>query len=142
MSATLCCRGVIVALLAAIGACTSARSPGRTLEDQEPGGNALLREQEIARADAGTVYEAIRQLRPSFLIATRGSTDELSVFVDGVRVGGIDMLRSIPSTTVREARRLSPVEATHRFGPGNSAGAILIVMKSGGPSETRSVVEA
>ncbi len=51
------------------------------------------------------------------------------VYRDGVLVGAKAALRSIKVGDVAEVRRLSPSEASQRFGLDHGAGAILITSK-------------
>lgn len=82
---------------------------------------------EIARTPHRDVLSAIQTLRPRFLNA-RGlhSSDMVTTYLDGVRVGGPSILASLPTETVLEVRHLSAIEATTRYGAGHSAGAILV----------------
>jgi hypothetical protein len=57
-----------------------------------------------------SAYDAIRRIRPSFL-ASRGAVTLVgdtspfpSVYVDGVRFGGIETLRQIPASWISEVR--------------------------------------
>lgn len=87
---------------------------------------------DIERAGAGTAHDAVARLRPTFLSWTRGSTHVArTVYVDGVPVGGVEQLRGIPASVVREIRLLNSFEATARLGTGHSSGAILISTKWG-----------
>lgn len=128
-----CARFIVVCSVAATVACggatTSAARPGGMRNDD----SALLSEAEIARDGDRTVLETIQRLRPIYLsmARNRGSTGERVVYVDGVRVGTLEVLRGIRSSRVREVRWLDAREATIRFGTGHSAGAILIATKTG-----------
>jgi hypothetical protein len=126
-------RFLVVSTLAALVACSGSRTAHRLQAPRAGSNSAILGEDDIARTDAPTAYQAIRQLRPEFLSVARarGTTDEPAVYVDGVRLGGVDVLHTLATTTIREIHRLTPPEATFRFGPGHSAGAIMVVMKSG-----------
>lgn len=85
-----------------------------------------------------SAYEMIHRARPNMLVSrdvrlpypTReGLVSEptgIKVFVDAVYVGGIDMLRRIPSRSVLFIQHLSPTDATTRYGSGMVAGAIVI----------------
>jgi hypothetical protein len=90
-----------------------------------------------------TAYDMVRALRPNML-ATRGftrapqsrsamweSNPEIKVYLDGFRYGGVESLRTISAGTVMEVRWLSAVDATIRFGTGNTAGAIAVTSRSG-----------
>jgi hypothetical protein len=106
---------------------------------------------EISRAEVdagdwpgGTAYDLIRALRPRMLIARGVSTRlvarpggsaplmtrGIKVYLDGVPVGGVETLTSIPATTVQDVRWLSAVDATTRYGTGNADGAIVVRTRS------------
>jgi hypothetical protein len=106
---------------------------------------------EISRAEVdagvwpgGTAYDLIRARRPRMLIARGVSTTlvarsggtaprmtrGIKVYVDGVPVGGVETLTSIPATAVQDVRWLSAVEATTRYGTGNANGAIIVRTRS------------
>lgn len=92
-----------------------------------------LTAEEIATLpEVGNAFEAISRLRPRFL-QTRGSNRILSsappepvVYVDEVKRGQIDFLRSVPVHTIGEVRYLRGVDATTRWGMNHEGGAIMI----------------
>lgn len=61
--------------------------------------------------------------------ATLTAAAEVMVYRDNVKLSGIDDLRQIQLSTVREIRYLQGPEAVIRFGTNNSAGAILVTSK-------------
>jgi hypothetical protein len=82
----------------------------------------------MSYAQLNTAYDAVQRLKPNFL-ATRGYSgfDRRSVYLNGVRLlGGVDNLRNIEASSVRQIVFLSPIEATARYGTGNGAGALLV----------------
>lgn len=81
---------------------------------------------DLQRVSAVTAFDAIKQLRPEFLTFRRGGRPP-AVYVDYIRVGGIETLREIPVTEVAEVRHLNSSDATTLFGTGNTDGAILIL---------------
>ena len=121
--------------------------PSAPARPARPGTN--LHEISRAEVDAGhwsggTAYDLIRALRPGMLIARGVSTTlvarsggsaprttrGIKVYLDGVPVGGVETLTSIPATTVQDVRWLSAVEATTRYGTGNVDGAIVVRTRS------------
>lgn len=84
---------------------------------------------------ARNVYDAISQLRPSFLQPHRSASPSgravvAMVYVDGTPLGeGLSTLRNMRPDDVVEIRFLSGPDATQRFGTGNPAGAILVQTK-------------
>lgn len=88
---------------------------------------------ELRGLEALSAYEAIARLRANFLRSrgptTLGRADGgawPTVFIDGMRLGPIGELRSIPASDLREVRLLSGAEAQFRFGTGYPAGVILL----------------
>ena len=103
--------------------------PASTLRDP-------ITEADIQRIRATSAYDAIVRLRANFL-SNRGMTSFLrpmessrpTVFVDGMELGTLFELRSIPANHVREIRFLSGAEAMTRYGDGHMAGVILVSIK-------------
>lgn len=95
----------------------------------------VITAEEIAtRPGLGTAYEVVRNLRPAWLtyhgLATSGgASGGLTVYRDGVRIGGTDELRNISADEIRELRFLSANDATTKYGTGNANGAIEVTMK-------------
>ena len=97
---------------------------------------------EAEAARFATAYDMVRTLRPTML-TTRGltraaqsrsamweSSTETKVYLDGLRYGGVESLRTISAVDVVEVRWLSAVDATIRYGTGNAAGAIAVTSRS------------
>jgi len=58
-------------------------------------------------------------------------TSEIQVLVDGMRLGGVDMLRSHPVGSVVRAQYYDPIAAAARFGLMYNKGAIELFTASG-----------
>lgn len=94
----------------------------------------VITRQELAGVGGQVVntYDAVQRLRPSFLRArtiagaTNGSSVQgyAVVYVDGIRKGSPEYLRSIPTTEVSEVRYLNAMDATTRYGMNVPAGVI------------------
>jgi len=121
---------------------TACSRPAQTSSgaDARPMGSRAARDvlsaEEIAGANVHSIYEAVRLLRPAFLFS-RGSTSLRSsapalpvVYLDGVLAGGLEVLRDIPSGSVKEVRYYNAPDATVRWGTGHTAGAISVSTKS------------
>jgi hypothetical protein len=89
------------------------------------------------RARVTNAYDLIRRLRPTMLSSrdarpTSSSptfsphASGVAVYVDGMYVGGLDLLPSISAQSIMSIRRISSATAAAQFGPGLSAGAIVI----------------
>jgi|RhiMetdeSRZDD1v2_1073273.scaffolds.fasta_scaffold67654_2 hypothetical protein len=133
MSQSLPARFLIITWLATTFACVTGNTVSTPPARPARHDSAVLSEVEIERAGTGTAYDAIEHLRPQYLSLgrTAGTTGQRVVYLDGVRIGGIDALHGIRSANVREIRWLDSRAATQRFGTGHSVGAILILTKTG-----------
>lgn len=55
----------------------------------------------------------------------------LHVHIDDVRVGDVDVLRTIPATAVASIRWLSASDASTKYGNGHTAGVIAVTTLAG-----------
>ena len=88
---------------------------------------------EIQRIDPGaTALEAVRRLRPEFLsrrvapVPTDPYVGYPAVYVDGVRLGGVDMLQAIPVSRIVEIRYLRASAAAHELGASQPGGVLAV----------------
>jgi hypothetical protein len=85
---------------------------------------------EIAESQATTAYQAIERLRPRFLLSRvdLGPTLPRLVFLNGMVLGGgVEELRAIAASDVREIRFVRAIDAANEhFG-----GGIFVVSKVG-----------
>lgn len=84
----------------------------------------VITQQQIQDADVGSLYEVVRQLRPTWLRANRRSINkenEIVVIRDGTVIGGPDVLRQIGRAGISEIRWMD----------GESAAATLVGARSG-----------
>jgi hypothetical protein len=96
----------------------------------------VITRQELAAVQVPNAYDAVQRLRPSFLrprtiaggTKTAGGSstvqDYAVVYVDGIRKGGPEYLRTIPTAEISELRYLSAMDATTRYGMNVAAGVI------------------
>lgn len=102
-----------------------------------PGHRDMLFQAEIEtnRVAGMTVYDLIAQLRPEYLRSRGANTlrnltpPTAVVYVDGVKYGGLEQLRSLYSEHVLQIQYLSATNATTRFGMDHGGGAILITTR-------------
>jgi hypothetical protein len=95
----------------------------------------VISEEEIRaiQTEAADAYAVVSRLRPQFL-RLRGTNQsvgnaellEIKVVVDNAGRGGLDALRQIPVTTIKEIRYLNGTDASIQFGTNFGAGAILV----------------
>lgn len=95
----------------------------------------LVTEDELANLGDRSAYEALVQLRPSFLHSRDTQTSRnpipapVDVFVDGGRTEGVEALKSIRASTVKEMRFYEPQDANTKFGTGHNGGVIAVTLK-------------
>lgn len=110
------------------------------------GGSSNLITAEEIRAEEGisTAYEAVRRLRPRFLrgrtgargtsgatnprnrVSSAGDTSGVVVYLNGVKAGGVEVLRRVEAAAVTEIRFIGGRDATTRYGTGHGAGVIEV----------------
>jgi hypothetical protein len=97
----------------------------------------VLAREEILNSNAhlGDLLQAVRSLRPEFLAPPRGRTTSkgaavapLTIFVEGIRQSGLEALRNLAASRVREVRYLDPTAAVNLYGPTASGGAIVVTV--------------
>lgn len=110
----------------------SAATPVRTLNE---GPRALyIGRSEMVGNEDETLGAVVFRLRPEWLRwnpSSRTIADQpsrASVYTDGMYSGEVDVLRTIPTEVVIDARFLPPVEARNRFGSAcHCAGGVILV---------------
>lgn len=134
---------VLLVMLFGAQATAEAQSTSKRTRDRN-----MLTAEEIEGSTAATVHQLIQQKRPHWL-STRGTatlriqtrTDmagqpferavdpEIIVYVDEVRNGNQEVLRSMPLEAVDSIEYLNAASATQRFGTNHPHGAILVRRK-------------
>jgi hypothetical protein len=94
----------------------------------------VLTSAELVRAGDVSLYDALRQLRPAFLMERRESATGTAVATTQVYIGamqmeGVEHLREIMAKNVEEVRFLDPREANARFGTNRGGSAIVVTLK-------------
>jgi hypothetical protein len=118
----------VVALALISTACGGGRS-GST------GNPDVIGREELVEFERLTALELVQRRRPQWL-RPRGvdsfySSNDVVVYVDQTRVGGIDQLDRLSSSQLAEIRFLDSREATTRFGSGHVSGAIMVTTLRG-----------
>jgi hypothetical protein len=113
---------IAVALAVVLASCSrnAAPTPPR-------GPSNVLTREEIATAHVDNAYDVVQRLRPQFLRARPSGMNSSAipvVFVDGIRRGAPEMLRTLTSAIVEEIRFFSAAEATLRYGLDLEGGVI------------------
>jgi hypothetical protein len=106
-----------------------ARSTNATNPRRDPD---LITAEELATTTSSTLYDAVRALRPAWMLRTRPTAlmqqnqSQVIVYVDGTRFGNLESLRQITPQSAASVRFHSPGSAEARFGPGHLLGAIEV----------------
>jgi hypothetical protein len=123
--------GAFVSMLVAACASATSSSPREPL----PRNPSILLKSEWADQNVSTALEAIEHLRPQFF-NRRGETSlqlrnatTLTVYMDNMRLGGIETLRNVPITAIQSIRYLSSGEATYRWGTNHMGGVIQLLSR-------------
>jgi len=118
-----------VAVLVVVSSCTLPPVPQSSLVPRPSG---VLAEASIANANGSTAYDVVARLRPSVVAVNSGQLFVPTVYLDGLRLGGISELQLIPAAGLVQVRFLSASEAFSIYGwqPGRG-GAIVLTTKRG-----------
>jgi len=127
------------AALLATSACSSAHQAGsaaapspsvaaRSAPSKRNG--KIIQSDEIRASAAGTAFELVQSLRPSWL-NKRGpqslqNEGDIHVYIGETRMGDSDALREIAAASISSIRYLDAKEANYKFGQGHPYGAIVI----------------
>jgi len=127
---------IVTASFFTLAACSG--NAARQSRDAAPSHDSdLIVADELANTNGSTAYDAVRQLRPTWILRSRPTAVVqrnqalLIVYVDGVRyAAGIESLRLLPLRSVASLRYFSPGNAEARFGAGHLLGAIEVLTAS------------
>lgn len=115
---------LVLGAAALLSACAGVSKSAHSAPDaaSEP----VLTASQIANSSATNAYDAVQFLCPP---RVRSSVDQRGIFVDGIRVGNANLLRSVPSDVIAEIRWLDARDAVIKYGSANLDGVILIITK-------------
>ena len=141
MSAAVLSRISLVAFATLEAACRTAAPSLERYDLSASSADSVARRQRnvLGRAEfellrAASAYDVVQQYRPEFLrqrnVGAAATTVAVaSVYIDGNRQGGAEVLRRIPAAVVDEIRYLSPTAASMEFGRAGSGGIILVRLR-------------
>jgi hypothetical protein len=114
----------IIVLLLVLAACGGPRTQGSATRSD------LLTQETLRTGSQSNVYEAVQAIRPNWL-RPRGpdsfrNPGQVQVYLDAVRLGGVETLRTIPVQQVQFIQWYDPVSASSRWGLDHGHGAILV----------------
>lgn len=124
----------VLAVVLAVTACATAAG-SREGEPRARTRADLITQEELQRGQHTNLYDAVQALRsrwlnsrgPDTLIGRQG---EIQVHMDGTRLGGVSILRSLPTVGVAYMQWFDPVSAAARWGLDHGHGAIYISSRS------------
>jgi hypothetical protein len=112
------------------------RPPSRPISDRH-----TITARELSSVNLGSSYDAVARLRPLFLAPRSRSSVSMqlptqpNVFVDGVFMGGVQVLHQLPVDHVVLIRYFSAKDATTKHGIAHPAGTIEVTTKRGRGAE-------
>jgi hypothetical protein len=121
---------LILGFLLVSGGCAAASVA--TVDGPTRHRNLITGEEVQAQEQHHTAYEVVQGLRPTWLHNRSSGTMNAPeagspvVYMDDIRLGGLEALRRIPRSAVVSVEYYSPSDATTRFGTGHMGGAIVV----------------
>lgn len=117
-------------LLFALGAATACAHNANS-SDIAPSSSGPITRAEMEQVRYASLYDVVQALRGRWLLARGpktllGPAVEVQVFVDDLRMGGVDALRSLKTDNVVSISFIDPVEAGQRWGGKYSQGSIVV----------------
>ncbi len=122
----------LLTLAALVAGCGSMQGPSGTAGNLDKHYLITYEEIKASRMPGGNAYDLIAQLRPSFLrVRGPASASDLTpvqamVYLDGVRYGKLESLKTLNIEQIREIEFINASDATTRYGTDHLGGAILI----------------
>lgn len=130
-----CTRFAFFLLLAvATAACSGAASGGASASAPRASLNGAITQEQIQGSSAANVLDLVRSLRPQWL-RPRGTSrvgqgaDQVTVYMNNLRMGGVAQLRELSTSQVQSVEYLDGRRAQLRFGNGHEAGVILVTSR-------------
>lgn len=125
-----------VAAILLISTACAPLPPGTGVVAPASGARNYITQEEIRGASAATALDAVRALRPAWLVK-RGPQSvsyeaDIVVYLGRARMGGVQALSEIAAGTVTSLEFLDPAKANYRFGAGHPYGAIIISTRDPG----------
>lgn len=110
--------------------CVSAHGEKGASPSAESGTLDVITRAEIHRGQWSDTYALVRNLRPRW-VQSRGidsfvEPGHVQVYIDGTRLGGVELLRTVPTAGIDRLEWVDPVTAAGRWGMDHGHGVILI----------------
>lgn len=123
----------LAAALLVLGAgCASTPAAGTAVNRGDP---TLISRERIQEGRFSNAYDVVKGMRADWLSA-RGPESfryptEVQVYLDGVHMGGVQTLQSIPSQGIQYIKHYNGLEATSRWGIDHGRGVIFVSTRVG-----------
>jgi hypothetical protein len=120
---------MMAVLIVVLDACATSRTAS---SDAAPTSRRdIITREEIQKAQWPNAHELVRNLRPQWLQlrgrdTINGEPGVVQVVMDGVRVGGIEALRTLPLGGIAYLQYFDAITASQRWGTGFGQGAIFV----------------
>jgi len=121
-------------VLAVVAGC-SGKAGGGSAAAPRQSRDVITREQIEAMPPASNAWDIVQRRRPEYLrdrsLNSAVSRTYAIVYVDGIRRGLPESLRSIPANDVQEIRFINAIDAQQRYGPDHTGGVIEVTVRRG-----------
>ena len=92
-----------------------------------PVSSSVVSQTQIAATGGVSAYDAIHQLRPNSLNIGGVDSRAPTIYLDGMRLGGVSELQRISASGIAQIRFFNPVEAGAFFGPTWQGGGAIVL---------------
>ena len=115
-------RILLTILVTIIISCSSTVPSNKPMKQR----NKILQEEIMELKGVNSAIDIINVARPNWLRSGVGTSSNISVYQNGMYIGGLSELNYISVQTIIDMKLLSPSEATTIYGTNNMHGAIEI----------------
>ena len=115
-------RILLAILVTIIISCSSTVPSNKPMKQR----NKILQEEIVELKGVNSAIDIINVARPNWLRSGVGTSSNISVYQNGMYIGGLSELNYISVQTIIDMKLLSPSEATTIYGTNNMLGAIEI----------------
>ena len=113
--------------VAALVVFSSCSVPPSTELRAPPRSSSVITQMQIADSYANSAYDVVARLHPSALRVSGGKRFEPTVYLDGLRLGGVSELQRIPAIGIAQIRFLNASEAFGLYGSDQRIGGAIVV---------------
>jgi hypothetical protein len=126
-------RALAAGMLALATACAGRKADPSGQPRADSSNRNVITQEQMVQQHFRNAFEAVQALHPNWL-SSRGTDSfrapsQVVVYLDDVRLGGVDQLSSIAPSTVRTIRHFNGVDAAARWGLDHGAGVIQVISR-------------